>query len=233
MAELYGILATIALLDSVSMITVTTVPILAMMSSQRPVQATMTFIVSTFIVYYACGILVFMGLDGLFDAIGYRLEQWWTHPDATDLIFELAIGLLMIVIAFAMMQPDKKSPKRQPKSMSPVGVFAFAAVLVVVGMPGAVPYFAAIDMMLRADLSDVAAAWALFYYSAIFVLPLVAIVVVRVALGDRSKPIFAAVNRFLEHWGKRVVIIVLLLLGMVLLADSIGWLLGRSFIPID
>ena len=31
----------------------------------------------------------------------------------------------------------------------------------------------------------------------------------------------------------RMIVIVLFVLGFALLADGIGWLLGRSFIPID
>lgn len=100
-------------------------------------------------------------------------------------------------------------------------------------MPGAVPLVAAIDQILRADLSDAAAVWALSYYNLVFVLPLLALVFIRVALGDRSDRIFEAVNRFLSVWEARVVIFVLMLLGMALLADGIGWIVGRSFIPIE
>jgi hypothetical protein len=174
LTELYGILTTIALLDSTSMLTITTVPMIALMSSQRPVAATLSFIAGTYVTYFACGVLVFLGLDSLFDAL-----------------------------------------------------------LVVVGMPGAVPLFAAIDQILRADLSDAAAVWALLYYTLVFILSLLALVFIRIALGDRSERIFEAVNRFLSVWGARLVIIVLLLLGMVMLADGIGWIVGRSFIPID
>jgi cytochrome c biogenesis protein CcdA len=138
-------------------------------------------------------------------------------------------------MAFVVLGSRKKpAKKREPKSASPVAVFAFAGFLVVVGMPGAVPLFAAVDQLLRADVSTNAAVGLLLYYNLIFVLPLVAIAGIRAAMGDRSERVFNAVNGFLETWGTRMAIVVLLVLGLALLADSIGWLAGRySFIPIE
>jgi cytochrome c biogenesis protein CcdA len=234
LAELITILTTIALLDSASMITVATLPFVALLSMRRPFLLAFVFVLGTYVTYFACGVLVFTGLDSLFDALSEHFNRWWTHPDTSDLILELIIGVVLLVMAFLMLRSRKKpAKKREPKSASPVGVFLFAGFLVVVGMPGAVPLFAAIDQMLRADVSDAAAVGLLLYYNLVFVLPFVVIVGIRVAMGDRSDRVFDAVNRFLATWGTRMAIIVMLLLGLALVADSIGWMMGRSFIPVE
>jgi cytochrome c biogenesis protein CcdA len=233
MPELLLTLTTISLLDSTSMITVATVPMIVLLSSQRPVLSSASFIVGTFFTYFVMSVLVFMGLDSLLDAAGTWFAGWMENPRTVCLYVQVAIGAVMLLAAAVMMQPGRRPPERKPESVSPAGVFVFAALLVVVGLPGAIPLFAAVDLLIRSEASDSIAVWALLYYNVIFILPLVAMVAIRIALGERSNRIFEAIARFLSNWGKRIVIVVLLLLGMALIADGVGWLLGRSFIPID
>jgi len=215
------------------MITVATVPMIMLLSSQRPVLLGASFIVGTFVTYFAMSVLVFMGMDSLVDSASAWFTRWMENPRTLCLYVQIAIGAVMLVIAITMMQSGRKPPERQPKSVSPTGVFAFAAILVVVGIPGAIPLFAAVDLLIRAEIPDITAVWALLYYNVIFVLPLVAMVVIRVVMGERSNRVFEAISNFLSDWGKRLVIIVLLVLGLVMVADGIGWLAGRSLIPID
>jgi cytochrome c biogenesis protein CcdA len=233
LSDTFVTLTTIALLDSTSMLTAATVPMIMMLSSERPLLVSASFIAGTFVTYFAMSVLVFMGLDSLIDAAGGWFAQWSENPRTICLYVQIAIGAVMLVVAATMVQPGRKPPAREPKSISPAAVFAFAAFLIVVGMPGAIPLFAAVDLLIRTDVSDATAVLALLHYNAIFVLPLVAMVVIRIVMGDRSNRVFEAISAFLSAWGKRLVILVLLLLGMALIADGIGWLAGRAFIPID
>jgi len=102
----------------------------------------------------------------------------------------------------------------------------------IVGMPGALPYFAALDQILRADVSSSGAVLALLWYNAIFLLPLVLVPVLRLVLGARSQPFFDTVSRFSEVWGRRLIAAVLLLLGGLLVVDGMGWFLGRPLFPL-
>ena len=54
---------------------------------------------------------------------------------------------------------------------------------------------------------------ALAYYVGLFVLPLMALIAIRAWAGRHADAIFAAINGFLESWGRRVIIILLLGLG--------------------
>ena len=102
----------------------------------------------------------------------------------------------------------------------------------IVGMPGALPYFAALDQILRADASATGAVLALLWYNAVFLLPLVLVPVLSLVLGARSQPFFDAVSRFSEVWGRRLIAAALLLLGGLLVADGLGWFLGRPLFPL-
>jgi hypothetical protein len=62
--------------------------------------------------------------------------------------------------------------------------------------------------------------------------PLIAIIFIRVALAARAEAILEAVNRFLDTWGKGLIIVLLVLLGLVLTVDGIWFFAaGRSLIP--
>ena len=104
--------------------------------------------------------------------------------------------------------------------------------LTVVGMPGAVPYLGAINLILRDELAVAQALVALVFYNLLFVVPLVAIIVLREVMGARSQSLLDRVRALVDIWGKRIVISLLAALGAVLVADGIGWFLGHPLIPV-
>ena len=110
--------------------------------------------------------------------------------------------------------------------------FVTGTVLTIVGMPGAVPYLAAIDVILRTEVAAGQASVALVFYNVVFLLPLLGIVVLDAALGERSKPILDAVKGFFDRWGRRLIIGLLLALGFVLVVDGIGWFLDSPLLPV-
>jgi cytochrome c biogenesis protein CcdA len=98
--------------------------------------------------------------------------------------------------------------------------FSVGFALTFVGLPGALPYFAAIDQILRADLGAGATYLGLLYYNFVCSMPLIGIVVTRVILGQRSEPIFHRLAEFLSHWSHRLIVIALMLLGILLTIDG-------------
>ncbi len=101
-----------------------------------------------------------------------------------------------------------------------------------VGVAGAFPYFGAIDQILRADLTDTGNLVALASYNLAFILPLASPVFIQVLFPDRSQRIFEALTRWAERWGRRIVVVLLLVVGLVLLADGISFLNGNPRLPI-
>ena len=59
----------------------------------------------------------------------------------------------MLIFGYRLTATRRKERSRKAEeSTSPGGAFALGFFLIATGMPGALPYFAAIDQMLRADL---------------------------------------------------------------------------------
>lgn len=86
------------------------------------------------------------------------------------------------------------------------GAFALGASSTVIGLPGAFPYFAAIDQILRADASTAGAVALLLFYNGVFLLPLLAIPLLRAAFGRRADAFSARFAPQMERWGHRLVV---------------------------
>ena len=50
-------------------------------------------------------------------------------------------------------------------------------------------------------------------------------------IGTRADPLFEAVARFTQQWGKRILFFGMLGIGAVLVADAIGWFIGFQVLP--
>jgi cytochrome c biogenesis protein CcdA len=233
MFQVLLVITPIALLDSTSIVPVCLVPLAKLLASRRPILAAGSMMAGVFVTYLICGLLIYFSLRELFDALSAAMHKWWFNPDAGDFALQIGIGLALIIVGYKISAPPRPKKKRDISSeASPIGAFLFGAGLTIIGMPGALPFFAAVDQLLRADLPDYQTVIAIGVYCLIFVIPLIGIVFIRVALADRADSILGAANRFLDTWGRGVVIALLVLLGLVLVADGIGFFLGYTIIPI-
>ena len=233
LADLLVVLTPIGLLDSTSIIPLCIVLLVMLLAGPNPIVRSCALIFGIFVAYLAFGLLVLFGLQAIIDRIEAYVDRLWVNPNLEELIVQIVIGVVLCVVAWRMIAKDKKSAdKPTPTSMTAIQAFVSGAVLTIVGLPGAVPYFAAIDLTLRADLSTAEEIGALVFYNVVFVLPIAAIVILRVVLGNRSQRLLDGIKRFFDTWGQRVIVALLAVLGVILILDGIGWLIGYPLIPV-
>jgi cytochrome c biogenesis protein CcdA len=233
MSTLLPVLATISLLDSTSMIPIAVLPLAIILGGHRPVFGASSFMAGIFTVYLTCGLVLLLGLDALLGAWGPTLERWYNQPNVPELIVQIVVGALMLVFGWRLAAPRKVERRPEvPASITPGGAFVLGASLMLIGLPGAFPYFGAIDQILRVDLSLVGSGIALVFYNAVFLVPLLSLLAVRLIVPGRSDEIFRWVASFAERWGGHAIVAILMLLGAVLVADGIGWLFGHPIIPL-
>lgn len=235
MGELVGILTSIALVDGMSMVPLTVVVSAIVFASPRPVTSFLTYIAGVFVAYYAFGVAVLLGLGSFFERLNSWFLKVWKHPDSLDLALQIAIGLVLLFFGVRMSARRRKreQDKLPDEPVTPWTAFVGGVVMTVVGMPGAVPFFAAADQLLRADLSHGAGATMLAYYVTIFVLPMFGFLIVRLVMGQRADAIFEKIDAFVATWGRRLIMLLLLGLGALMVIDGVGWFLGYPLIPIE
>jgi len=235
MSELLAVILPIALVDSASITPLALVPVATLLAGKRPYLTSASFLVGLYVSYFVMAVASMFGLSAVFTRLNTWAEHRWHHPEPVDFLLELVIGLLLLVVVLriARGRSVRKSGREMQSGATPAAAFGFACLLNLVGFPGALPWFAALDQILRFDPPAAQQALAVAAYVGVFVMPLTALVLLRAALGERGDAFMAAVQRFFDVWGRRVVIVLFLLLGLVMTVDGAIYLArGAPLIPI-
>jgi cytochrome c biogenesis protein CcdA len=95
-----------------------------------------------------------------------------------------------------------------------------------IGVPFAVPCFAAVNQVLKADLSTEFSVLALAIYNAAYALPFLLVPIAVALMGDRSKPVLEKINEVLIKLVDTFMPILLLLVGVALTADALSYLIA-------
>ena len=235
MNELIPALTPIALIDSTSLTPLALVPLMQALASPRGYRVAAAFLLGLFLSYLVMALAFLFGLSAVVLRLGNWLAHRWHQPEPLDFAVELALGLLLVFFALRREDPRRRrtAGRALEGRVSAGQAFVFACTLNVVGFPGALPYFAAADAIMRADLPSAGAVAAVVYYVVVFLVPLAAIVALRALLGSRGDRFLQAVSGFFDSWGKRILVALMLLLGLLMVVDAaFYWLRGAPLLPI-
>lgn len=192
--------------------------------SARPVLNSSAMLFGHTAAYFAAGIVITIGLEQALERLN--------NPRSIDFVIELIVGIALISIAL----PSRKNTGRRPDEQTPeLGVassFGYGAVINFIGIPFAVPYFAAIGQMMKADLSQSQAWVALAIYNLAYALPFAIVPVARAVMGERAAPLLQQINNFIEKISAVLMPILLALVGLALIADAVTYFAtGESLFP--
>ena len=112
--------------------------------SARPVINSIALLLGHTLAYFCAGVVVALGLE--------RITHYLANPGAFDYVLGFVIGLLLLWVALASLKKSKNTKKEREDSLSPLSAFGMGAVVNFVGIPFALPYFAAVDQILKANL---------------------------------------------------------------------------------
>ena len=233
MTDLLLVLLPIALLDSLSMVPLTVAPLALMLNGAKPITTTTAFLAGIFLAYFSGGVLLMYGLDALFERIEPAVMRFLNAPTTLELLVQFVLGVIMVGFGWKLAgSRESHGPRGADTALSPVNAFLLGATLTLVGLPGALPYFGAIDQILRDGKTELDAMLALAGYNAAFILPHASLMAVRILAPQRSEHIFQVVAQASEKWGRRLIIVILFVVGITLVADTIGWWFGYPLLPI-
>jgi hypothetical protein len=222
MTTLLAVLVPIAVINSVATLPPSMAGVVASLGSA-----------GKFVPLFLFGLLLAIGLDTAFDRFKLTAQGVWRDPSILLVSVQLIIGAAMLFLGYHLMRASGKRPdSKSTAGMTPMGVFSVVAGATLIGLPGALFYFAAIDQILRADLTVTGIVNAILFYNAVYLFPLILIVLLRRLFGTRADPLFSALKNFFDRWGKRLVSFGLYCLGAVLVADAVGWFTGFPLLQI-
>ena len=167
MLDLLLALTPIAIVDSLSMLPFGVVVLAVLLSGARPYLGSLSFLAGTAISYLASGLLIAFGLGGLIDSASQFISHRFWRPETIDYVLGWIIGLALIVFGYrlALMRQKKGKQKEVSAGMGPGQAFTLGAGATIAGIWGALPYFAAIDHILKAETGRPETILALVFYN--------------------------------------------------------------------
>ena len=166
--------------------------------------------------YFVSGVIIALGLDQITDRLN--------NPLTIDFVLELVIGVLCLWVALTSRDGKSSEAQTHGGELTLAYCFGYGAVINFIGVPFALPYFAAIDQLLKANLSVESSLLVLALYNGAYALPFLLVPILVALLGDRCKPILHKFSTILTSLVDRIMPALLALLGCALAADALMYL---------
>ena len=188
--------------------------------SSRPVLTSSMMLLGHTVTYFVGGIVLALALE--------RISDRLANPQFIDFGIEAMIGLALLAVAFRTRTDQGKRPEEETTEFTPIAAFGFGSVVNLIGIPFAVPYFAAIDQFLKSDLDTGGVLLALLAYNLAYAAPFIMIPLLTAVMGEGARPILARINSVMERVSGFLMPALLGLIGLALLVDSIKYFVTGS-----
>lgn len=188
--------------------------------SKRPVANSTSLLLGHTLAYFVVGIGVAFGLE--------QISERLNNPQRIDYVVGGIVGALLVSAFFAMRKGGGQDAPPPDRELTPLRCLGIGALVNFIGAPFALPYFGAIDQILKAGLGFGPSLLTLGVYNLGYA-SLFAIVPASIALaGDAAKPVLERINRLLFRASELVVPWLVLALGLWLLFDTIRYFIGNA-----
>lgn len=183
--------------------------------TDRPVLTSALLLLGHTVAYLGVGILLAAGFDSISDRLA--------NPKQIDFVIEIIIGLALLWVALRSRSIKNKEPEERTSTLTPLTAFGFGMVINFIGLPFAVPYFAALSQILKEDPTFLEALFTLIAYNVLYALPFIIVPSLVAVMGSRAQPVLVKINHGLDRLSGFLMPIVLALVGLALLADAVAF----------
>lgn len=184
--------------------------------TDRPVGNSLAALLGHTLTYLGFGILLAASLDPIIQ----RLE----NPLPVDFGISFTIGALLIWMAWRSATGKAQSEEKRPERLTVPKAFAIGAILNLIGLPFALPYFAALDQIIMADLSVSGSVTLVVGYNLLYALPFLVVPLLAGLMGEASRPILARINEKVDKVSGVLMPVMLASVGVALVADALHYL---------
>jgi cytochrome c biogenesis protein CcdA len=199
-------------------------PALYLASGGNGVRSVLEFTLGAFVVYFLAGVILTLGPGQLLLSLVPR-----PRPH-TQYIIELVVGAAL-ALGGAIVWRRRGPLARRKLSSAGTGrrsSFLLGASIMVVEVPTAFPYFAAIAAIIGSGLGIGAQLILLGVFNACFVLPLLVIAAMLALGGNRARRLLSAGRAALKHHWPQVLAVALVLAGAFVTTLGATGLLGTE-----
>ena len=153
-----------------------------------------------------------------FDTIADRLA----NPEPMDFGLGLLIGVLLLWVAWCSRSTGKQEKAQAPaEQLTPLKAFGTGAIINFIGLPFALPYFAALDQTLKANLTVADSIMVISGYNLGYALPFLVVPALAFLLRERSRPVLARINEKVDRISVILMPLMLVVVGVALVLDAV------------
>lgn len=181
--------------------------------TRRPVVTSSAMLLGHTAAYFGAGIAIALGLE--------KINHYLANPGSIDYLVALSVGLLLLWVAFPKAKKPRAKRPEDSGSMTPLSAFGLGAVINFIGIPFALPYFAAIDQILKANFAADDTLVLLVAYNLVYALPFLVVPILVATLGERSRHVLQRINGTLDRASAFLMPVLLGLAGLALIADAV------------
>lgn len=189
------------------------------MGGKKPVYYGSMVLLGWMTIYFGSGVIIAIGLESI--------TNFLQNPRTIDFYIEIVVAALLIYFGIRFLIPSKKPAKENDfgdsGSLTAVGAFGMGAAINLIGLPFAIPYFAALDQILKANLGWFESLGLLLVYNVLYIAPFIILIIIKLALGKRGDLFLEKVNNLTDKIGKIILPGIMILLGIALLIDAIKY----------
>jgi cytochrome c biogenesis protein CcdA len=209
----------LALADSVNPMTIAIAVYLA--ATPDPRRRLASYTLGIFAVYLAGGVVLVLGPGELLRTVAHGSHSRGFHA------VSIGVGAAVVALAAIMFSRRRRLIGRQSaaSALRPGSALALGAGVTALDLPTALPYFAAIGAIVSSDAGLPGQLALLAMFNVLYVLPILAVLLVHMVIGERSEPLLARARRLIERLGPAVLVGLTLVAGVVLVVrGAIGLL---------
>lgn len=213
MADLWTVLAPILVADVINPVLFAFMVYAA--GSNRPISNTILVLLGHTTAYLSAGVGLAFGME--------HIKGYLSTPHTVDFVAGLLIGLLLLWVAYLSTRTSAATERGRDGQLTPLKAFGIGAIINFIGLPFALPYFAAIDQILKTNLSAGSSFIILLGYNLLYALPFVIVPVLVLIMGQNSRPLLEKINNWLDRVSAVLLPIILGLVGLLMVADAVTY----------
>jgi cytochrome c biogenesis protein CcdA len=200
-----------------------------LLGTTKPIPRSIAFVIGIFLAYWTSGLLAVLGLDRLIQTV--IVNSGFSLSTPLFYIIQFLTGIILLIVGVTLRITTQSEPAKAPQKLNLAKTFLLGMSVTILEFPTALPYFAAIEQIVRANLDLLSTMSILALYNLIFVLPPIALIVIYLFFHRQSfaLSLIQRINRSITVYSPHIIRFLILGLGIFLIADSLVYCIANAF----
>jgi cytochrome c biogenesis protein CcdA len=213
MIELLAVLLPILLVDVLNPVLFAMLVFAA--GSKQPIFNGAAILAGHTLAYFIAGVAIAHGMEQISDRLA--------NPQRIDFIISGLVGMGLLLMVLPTKKQGAPEAAEPDWELTPLKCFGLGAFVNFIGIPFALPYFAVVDQVLKADLSVTDSVTVLAIYNLCYAAPFLIVPALVAVSGESAKPLLEKANGFIGKASDLLMPWLFAALGLALIADAVAY----------